>query len=111
MLAGPHPHSLSLGVAKTRASLGPQAPSYARGAPPPLALTRRREDARLARAAGAILCSRGPTPARSHSASRRRAPRSGRRRHPMLAGPHPHSLSLGVAKTRASLGPQALLMG
>ena len=27
---------------------------------------------------------------------------------PMLVGPHPHSLSLGVSKTRASLGPQAL---
>ena len=26
----------------------------------------------------------------------------------MLVGPHPHSLSLGVSRTRASLGPQAL---
>src|SRR5438094_8324520 len=110
MLAGPHPHSLSLGGP---ASPGfPPAPrsgrrrsSYARGAPPPLALARRPGVAGLPSGASLgpqalLLCSRGPTPTRSRSAARRR--RASLRRlaraagaPPMLAGPHPRSLSLG----------------
>src|SRR5438093_645798 len=79
--------------------------SYARGAPPPLALARRPGGAGLPSAASLgpqalLLCSRAPTPTRSRSAARRR--RASLRRlaraagaPPMLAGPHPHSLSLG----------------
>src|SRR5467141_2197568 len=109
MLAGPHPRSLSLGgAALPRFPPAPRSGrgrSYARGAPPPLALTRRRGFAALPSGASlgprALLCSRGPTPARSHSAARlcraslRRLARAAGAL--MLAGPHPRSLSLGGA--------------
>src|SRR5206468_1739945 len=118
MLAGPHPRSLSLGGP---ASPGfPPAPrsgrrrfSYARGAPPPLALTRRPGFAGLPSGASLgpqalFLCSRGPTPARSHSAARLR--RASLRRlaraagaFPMLAGPTPARSHSAARLRRASL--------
>src|SRR5436309_6152789 len=104
MLAGPHILSLRLGPHPQPRLLR----VFARrnGSRLPLALTRRLEDSRLARAAGAIFCSRdptffhcgwGPTPSRGCSAPSRVATAQGCR-----------SRSLGGSKTRASLGPQAL---
>src|SRR5438094_10534164 len=118
MLAGPHPRSLSLGGAAARRY--PPAPRsgrrrsclYARGAPPPLALARRRRCAALPSGASLgpqallSLCSRGPTPARSRSAAPlrgatlRRLARAAGAPVSLLAGPHPRSLSLGGAAAR-----------
>ena len=93
VLAGPHPRSLSLGAASLR-SRAAGAFSVLAGPHPRSLRARPASLRRLARAAGALFqCSRGPTPARSRSA--RFAPRSGRRRFSVLAGPHPRSLSLG----------------
>src|SRR5262245_58665307 len=108
MLAGPHPRSLPLRRSLTRSSRRPQALFNARGAPPPLAAAASLEDSLLAAAAGAFQCSRDPTPARCRCVARRLAPRGGRRRFSVLAGPHPRSLPLRRSKTRSSRRPQAL---
>src|SRR5206468_1696472 len=79
LLAGPHPRSLSLGGATPRRFTpsprsGRRRSLTARGAPPPLALARRRHSAALHSVASLgpqalSHCSRGPTPARSRSAA------------------------------------------
>src|SRR5262245_28475589 len=76
MLAGPPPRSRSLGAAASPRFAPPPRSGrrrliYARGAPPPLALTRRRGFAAVRSAASLgpqalDLCSRGPTPDESH---------------------------------------------